>query len=296
MYVKAYMLMEIHDSLTPAYSQFYFNNEYDALIGLSATIERSTKYQEEGYTKGELLDKICPVIYSYDMDQAKKEGTTRKLNIYIIQHKLDNKNKNIKAGNKKKTFYQTEKAAYDYWDKEHKKSWYIVDQTLKDLKIRITSTKRSRILYNLQSKIPIVKELLKHIKGKTIVFGNSLNSLENITSNTVSSNNSDRQNKEIRDNFDKDKINVIGSFKKLKQGANLVGLDNVILMSYYSTEKDIIQRLGRLRNNDKIGNVFILLTMGTQEEIWFNKMFANINNLNMIWCPNLEFCLKKLKN
>ena len=67
-------------------------------------------------------------------------------------------------------------------------------------------------------------------------------------------------------------------------------------MSYYSTEKDLIQRLGRLRDNGEIGYVFILITMGTQEEVWFNKMFKDIDNFNMIWCPNIDYCLKKLKN
>lgn len=285
---------EIHDSLTPAYSQFYFNNKYDALIGLSATVERSTKYDKEGFTKGQLLDKICPVIYTYNISKALEEGTTRNLNIYIIQHKLDSVNKNIKSGNSKKSFYQTEEAAYSYWDKEHKKSWYIQDQELKDLKIRITSTKRSRILYNLESKIPVVKELLNHLKGKTIIFGNSLSSLEKVTNYTVSSNNTDAVNNEIREAFDKNEIDTIGSFKKLKQGANLENLDNVIIMSYYSTEKDLIQRLGRLRDNGKIGNVFILLTMNTQEEVWFNKMFKDFDNFNIIWCPDLNYCLKKL--
>lgn len=286
---------EIHDSLSPAYSRFYFNNEYKALIGLSATVERNTKYEKEGYTKGELLDKICPVIYTYNINEAKKDGTTRKLDIYIIQHKLDDVNKNIKAGNAKKVFYQTEEASYKYWDKEHKKSWFIPDQTLKDLKIRITSTKRSRLLYNLESKIPVVKKLLENIKGKTIVFGNSLSALEKITPNTVSSNNTDAKNKEIRESFDKGEIQVIGSFKKLKQGANLKNLDNSIIMSYYSTEKDLIQRWGRLRDNGKIGNIFILLTMNTQEEVWFEKMFKDINDFNIIWCPNVDYCLKKLK-
>jgi len=287
---------EIHDSLTPAYSQFYINNKYDALIGLSATVERKTKYEKEGYTKGELLDRICPVIYTYNMTQAKEEGTTRKLKIFVITHKLDDKNKTIKAGNANKVFYQTEEAAYNYWDKEHKKSWFIQDQTLKDLKIRITSTKRSRILYNLESKIPIVKKLLKHIKGKTIIFGNSLSSLEQITSNTVSSNNTEDVNKAIREAFDNDDISIIGSFKKLKQGANLKKLDNIIMMSYYSTEKDVIQRIGRLRDNGELGYVFILLTVGTQEEVWFNKMFENINDFDMIYCPDIEYCINKIKN
>lgn len=289
---------EIHDSLSPAYSKFYYNNNYKAIIGLSATIDRKTKYVENNieFTKGKLLDDIAPSIYKYTINQGQKDKVSRKLNIYIIQQELDNVNKNIIAGSIKNRFFQTEKAAYDYWDKEHKKAWFIEDQELKALKIRITSHKRSNLLFNLPSKIEIVRKLLNVIKGKTILFGNSLDSLLKITSNVVSSKYSKDQNKAIREAFDTNKIQVIGSFKKLRQGANLKELDNCILMSYYSSEGHAVQQFGRLRmNGDKVGNVFILLTKDTQEEIWADKMLKNMTDFNMIYCNSLQECIEKYK-
>lgn len=288
---------EIQDSLSPSYIQFYFNNKYEAIIGLSATITRHTRYIIEGIptTKGELLDKIAPVCYKYTLDQGQSDNTARDLNVYIIFHDLDNITKNISAGNTFKRFFQTEKSSYEYWDKEHKKSWFIEDdEELKQLKIRVTANKRSTILYNLFSKIRIVKILLANLFTKTIIFSNSLDSLLKITPNIISSRNTDKKNDEIRSAFDNNKIKVIGSFKKLKQGANLKDLDNCIIMSYYSTDKDLIQRVGRLRNNGEIGNVFIIVTKDTQEEIWFTKMMENINNLNLIYCKNIEECILKL--
>lgn len=289
---------EIHDSLSPKYSEFYLNNNYKALIGLSATVDRKTKYEDNGdiYTKGQLLDRICPVIFKYNINDSQLAGVSRKLNIYIINHQLESVEKTVKAGNLKKSFLQTEKASYDYWDKEHKRSWFIEDKELKDLKIRITSHKRSSLLFNLPSKIDIVKQLIKEINGKTIIFGNSLESLLKITPNVVSSKNDEKKNDLIRYNFDNDKTNIIASFKKLKQGANLDKIDNCIIHSYYGVEKDIIQRVGRLRQNgDKVGNVFILLTKNTQEEMWFNKMMENMNDFTIINCDNIEDCIKKYK-
>ena len=68
-------------------------------------------------------------------------------------------------------------------------------------------------------------------------------------------------------------------------------------MSYYSSEKDIIQRLGRMRKNgDKVGNAFILLTKNTQEIVWFSKMIENLQDFNIIYCDNLKDCLIKYKN
>lgn len=290
---------EIHDSLTPAYFQFYTNNTYKALLGLSATIIRATSYEINGkmVTKGTLLDAVAPICFSYGIKEGQVDETSRKLKIYVIQHKLEDKEKTVVAGSQKKRFMQTEAAAYEYWDKQHKRSWYIEDANTRNLQISLTSTKRSRILYNLESKTSVVKKLLQNISGKSIVFGNSIDSLLKVTPNVVSSKNTEDKNKNIRDRFDTGLIQVIGSFKKLKQGANLKGLDNCILMSYYSTDKDFIQRIGRLRQNGEIGNVFILLTQGTQEEVWFSKMMESISeNLDITYCPDVDFYLKKIKN
>ena len=289
---------ECHDSLSPKYSQFYFNNKYQAFIGLSATIDRKTKYEENGqiFTKGDILDKIAPVVFKYSINEAQKDNVSRKLNIYIINHQLEEVEKTVKAGNLKKSFLQTEKASYDYWDKEHKRSWFIEDQELKALKIRITSHKRSNLLFNLPSKVNIIKQLINTINGKTIIFGNSLDALLKITSNVVSSRNTEDKNNYIRDQFDKNLIQTIGSFKKLRQGANLTELDNCILHSYYSSEVHAIQQWGRLRQNgDKVGNVFILLTKDTQETTWFQKMMENMNDFTIINCNDINDCIKKYK-
>lgn len=288
---------EIHDSLSPAYSRFYFNNRFKSIIGLSATVNKSTTYTlgDKRYTKGDLLKSVAPICFTYNITQGQADKTARKLNIYVIQHQLDKVNKTVKSGSKTKKFMQTEFAAYDYWDKQHKRAWFVDDPEQRDLKIRITSTKRSNILYNLQSKIPVIKKIIDAVKGKTIVFGNSIDSLLQITENVISSRNTDVKNKAIRDAFDSNKIQVIGSFKKLKQGANLVGLDNCVIMSYYSTDKDFIQRIGRLRQNGEIGNVFILLTQSTQEEIWFSKMMDGAGDLNIIYCPTIDYGIKKMK-
>jgi superfamily II DNA or RNA helicase len=284
---------EIHNSLTEEYSKFYFNNSYDAIVGLSATVDKNFVIKYENgikFTKGDLLKKIAPVVYKYSFTEALGDNISRNLNIFVISQDLDSVNKNIKAGNAKKVFFQTEKTSYEYWNKEHKKSWFIEDLETKDLKIRITAMKRSKLLFSLPSKIKTTKNVLDVLKGKSIIFGNSLDSLLEVTKNVVSSRNSELDNKKIRDDFDNNKINIIGSFKKLRQGANLKDLDNVILMSYYSSELHIIQQIGRIRDIklNNIGNVIIILTKNTQAEIWFQKMTENLQNVNYIYCDNLK--------
>jgi superfamily II DNA or RNA helicase len=238
---------EVHDSASVAYSKFFFHNTYDAIIGLSATINRATAYvTEDGdeITKGELIDSYAPVCYKYGINDGQTDGTARKLVIHVINHNLDFTTKNMTAGSKAKPFLTTEKAGYDYWDNEFKKALFLPER-IKGFKLQTTSSARARILYNLPSKIGLVKKLLVALKSKTIIFGNSIDALLAVTPNVISSKNSDALNLAIRDKFDKGTIQEIGSFKMLKQGANLSGLANIIIMSYYSVEKDFVQIIGK---------------------------------------------------
>jgi len=161
---------------------------------------------------------------------------------------------------------------------------------------RISVAKRATLLYNLDSKIKSTNLLLPHLK-RTLVFGNSLDALEKVTKNVISSRNSSDINDKIRNDFEKEIVNTIGSFKLLKQGANIKGLDNLVIMSYYSSEKDLIQRAGRIRRDGKEkGAVFIFVTQGTQEEKWYDRMFGNINAYNVISHKDIYDCIKHIKN
>ena len=288
---------EAVDSFTPVYSQFYFNNKINALMCLFAYLDKYLVVgQENGkdVLKGDLCNKIAPICFSYSMEQGQTEKTARDLDIYIIKHRLDNVNKNMEAGNKFKKWMQTEQQAYDYADGIFKKEWE-KRKSFDDVMVMKASGRRANILYSLPSKIEAVKKLLSHLTTKTIIFGNSLPSLEMITPNVISSKKSDNENDRIRTEFDNGDSQVIASFKKLQQGANLTDLDNVILMSYYSKQKIAIQRTGRLRQNGTTGQIFVFITEHTQEEKWAKSMFEGMEKLNFIDCYNLEECLSKLK-
>ena len=287
---------EAVDSFTPSYSLFYFNNKIKNLMCLFAYLEKDLVVGEENgreITKGYLCNKIAPVCFTYGMEQGQVEKTARALDIYIIKHKLDTVNKTIIAGNKEKKWYQTEQAAYDYADAQFRKAWES-KKRFDDFNVMRASGKRANILYSLPSKIEDCKLLLSHLNTPTIIFGNSLPTLEKITPNVISSHKSDKENEQIRTDFDNGDSNVIASFKKLQQGANLTDLDNVILVSYYSKQKIVIQRTGRLRQNGEVGRIFIFVTMNTQEEKWYKSMFEGMTGLNFIHCENIQDCISKL--
>jgi len=290
---------EIHDSLSPEYFKFYQNNTYKHLLGLSATIDSKTKFGtgDTEYTKVDLLNRIAPIVFKYTLKQGIENNTSRKLHIIVIKHALDRVGKNMpvtykdKQTGQDKTFFQTEQEMYDYYNQKFYHAIYQKEKN--DFLIRLFTTRRNAVLYKAKSKMEIVKKLLAHL-NRTIVFGNDIDSIGALIP-TVSSRNKPATNSQIITDFNEGRIGVIGSFKMLKQGVNLKNLDNVIMHSYYGVEKDAIQRAGRLRQSHRDGFIFVILTMGTQEQVWFNRMIEPLNT-NLIWCENTAEAINVWKN
>lgn len=259
-YISLACFDEVHDQMTAVYHLFHKNNKVDMKMGLTATPSERIKIDLET-NKGDLLKKYLPIVFKYDIADAKKDENTRPLKVKVIYFSLEDKRKDISAGSKTKRFYVTEAQQYSYINK---KIFFAVNANNKK-KLDHCYLERARFLYGLPTRIAIVKKLLS--TKPTIVFGNSLDALNSITPNTISSRNTDTENDRIRDDFEKGNIATIGAFKKLEQGANILGADRVILHSYYRSPEKAVQRLGRLRQNGaKLGEVIILVALGTNEE------------------------------
>jgi superfamily II DNA or RNA helicase len=130
----------------------------------------------------------------------------------------------------------------------------------------------TRFLYNLPSKVELVKAMLKMMEDKKVIlFGVEKAILRQITDNVCDNDNTE----ELVAKFNAGEINVIASSKKLKQGITLDGVDTVILVSYYSKSHHLLQMLGRVVRfvEGKTGRLFILRTKDTFEENrWFDAM------------------------
>lgn len=289
---------EVQDQMTPKYALFHRYNSYEALLCLSATVDRDTEYVLDNgvtITKGFLLDKLCPVCFTYSVEEAIRDNTTRNLVINVIEGYLDYENKTISIGKGKKQFKQTEREFYDYWEKRFQDNIHEEDYEKRQRMMQIIFNKLTGTIYNAEYKVRYARKILDTLKSKSIIFGNSLDSLLKITPNVISSRNKDDKNSKIISDFEKDNIQEIGSFKKLEQGANLPKLDNVIVTSYYSKPHKLIQRIGRLRNDDKVGVVFIFLTRGTREETWYTTMIENYRDETINIYSDINEYLKTIK-
>lgn len=264
---------EIHFTMTPIYSEVFKNIKSKYWIGLTATPELGIEYEET--IKKDYYEQFCPIIFKYRLKDAVNNSTATNIQYHIIEKQLDSVNKNIEAGNKTNRFYTTEASMYSYINKNFSKALFMENSDL----ISMWAAKRARFLYTLPSRMVEGKNLIDKLisEGKRfIVFHNDLPSLEELLPNKVISTKNSKHNERLYDSFQSKEINEIGSFRILAQGANLVDLDAIIILSYYSSEDKLEQLVGRLRNNGKLNNVYIVVYTDTQEKKWFDKATSNL--------------------
>jgi len=282
---------EVHNSLSEKFQQVY-NNDRTYTVAFSATIPRNLRiYRDDvnSITKGELLAKVAPIVFIYNADSAIEDGVLAPFQTTIINHVLDAQTNNIPSTIKGNPVIQTEHVYYRY-----RKS--IVDNPSSyPYYKKKCGLEMAKLLWRLPSKVDIIKKLIRSLEGSTIIFGVELDLLEQITPNVVKGGGKLQEsvNLQLIDFFNSGKIKVIGSAKKLKQGITLEGVTNCILVSYYSESWHTIQQLGRVIRfkPGKLANLYIIKTVGTLEEKWYDQMQAvkdengtKISNINLNVC------------
>jgi len=285
---------EIHELLGDKRILFILNSNLQGikLLGLTATIDRKTKYviQKEELTKFEYLEKFCPIIYTYNINHATEDKNIRNIKFFIFKHNLTT-TKNIETGPKNKRWTTSEKLQYEYLEREFKKACFSKDDGHKDFRVRNAASNRARFLYSLPSKIPLVQELTSKLKGKTLVFGLDNKSLLSICPTSIVESNKNV----IQDlaNFKSGITTLTCSNRMLKQGENIPDLTNLIYHSYYGKIVPTVQTLGRLRKSEEQGVVILFLTSNTQEEVWFKNATEGLL-ADWIYCTSIEEIIQKI--
>lgn len=288
--------VECYDEVDSLISALYSKVITDSLckykIGLTGTINRTSnvflskidddmkgkvrqtiKETEQGLitdriNKGQMLDIILPVIYQFTIPDAIKEGIINSFETIILEHTLGTKDKYlIPRGWKNKM------SEYEYYqNRESSRRNFKTPMYLRGL----AGKDQTELLYTMKSKIIVVNKLLSLLKGKTVIFNIRKKSLYEITDNVCESKNTI----ELIEDFRTGKINVLASAKMISRVISLPGIDNVILMSYYTKNAELLQSLGRslLYKKGKVPQVYIFRTVGTREEMWYDKVTDIVDN------------------
>lgn len=262
---------EIDFSLTEAYSRFYLNNTYSAFLGLTGTVTETKKVN--------YLDKFAPVCFNYSTNQAQEDGILNKTRLHLVKFLLDT-TKTIKVEykdkktNKKKSFmtsendqyvFATNKVSNAYKDlQEAKENGDSRDISKAEAVYKYSINARKAILHSLESSVRVAKQLQREIiekdnTNKILCFSGRTNQVEKFCAVTYTGNN--KRDNDCLTRLNNGSINILGVCAIIDRGANLVGVNNIIMESYVGSTTAFQQRNGRgcRLEADDVMDLYILL-------------------------------------
>jgi len=266
------IIMDELQNITPLNSEFFSNNSYKSIIGLTATmpIEQDKK---------DILTKLgMKVVYDLSLDEAVKLGIIAPFKIKVYKVPIDNTKRYVLSGSKKRPFYQTEKRKYEY-----------LTTTMESIKngykrgsYKFAVLNRMRFIYSLKSKLMASKYLLANVipkEEKGLIFTGDIVTAEELESRTYHSKTTDKDFKLFLD----DKINRLSSVNSLIEGVNIPNLDFALIHQIKSKERRLIQSLGRIvrYRPGHQATIYIVVSTGTADEQWLESALENIDEANV---------------
>lgn len=268
------------------YFKFFENNKFDAILGLSASIDEK---------RLESLNRIAPIIYRLTLDEAVKLGIVSPFKIYNIEISLTDDE--IKEYNRLLKLYV-------YYEKLLGGKWHAFSNSIKFLSsedeqkkknalvFRSLITKRKNLLNDAFNKIGCTQKILQYFPDDNgIIFSESIDQCKKLI---------DGNNKAIeyhsklkaaervaaisRLNDKRTRIQYISAVKALNEGLSIDSIMFAIVTAGNGKLKDMIQRIGRSCRfvEGKNAWVFRLYVKGTQEEKWVRSSQEGFDKSNII--------------
>lgn len=256
---------EAHNLIKDTNGQ-WFKNYKGRVLGLSGTMP---KYHHSD--KGQIVDEVCPVVFTYTTDDAVIDNI---VNDYrIITHPLVlSTTKDLWVESKRgRGWYTSEEKNYQYWSTR-------VDNARSKKEQQIMRIMRMKALMRFTSKEVYAKKLFDSIEEKAILFANEQEQVDRMCSFTYHSNNPDsEENLEL---FKTGKINKLGAIQMLSEGVNIPGLRQAVIMhSYSGSSPKTQQKLGRILrlNPDDVAVLHVLYYQHTIDSTWMNSVLESFD-------------------
>lgn len=273
------------------------------ILGLTGTPPRSAISE-----KGIMIDRYCPMVYTYGTDKAVNDRVLNDYRIVVHHLQLDtaktvevvNRNNNVR-------WYQSEFKVYEYWDEKLSAADELVRAakglskappsipgpkmlSTKDIRLPDHSTwdkllknqellriRRMNILKGFPSKIRYCKQLIKQSVNKIIVFVSTQDQADEVSQYSYHARNPDsKKNLEL---FKAGIIHAIATVLQLSEGTNIPNLREGVLQHAYSNERKGPQMFGRLfrLNPDDCCLLHVLCYDNTADEQWVSDAFQEFD-------------------
>lgn len=246
-------------------------NAFDGyIIGLTGTPPDS-RYKSE---KFKMVDKYCPIVYTYLVDEAISDNILNDYNITVHLLPLGrDKTHLVKAGDK--SWYSSEYENYNYWTQR-------VGQSFGSNRMKM-SVMRMKAMQVYKTKDDYGKKLLDQAKEKCILFANEQKQADALCMHSYHSNNKDSETN--MEKFEQGKITKLSCVLQLSEGANVSGLKKIILLHAYGNNKKSAQRIGRgLRlNPDDKCEIDILCFKDSVDVKWVTGALEGFDQSKITW-------------
>lgn len=276
---------EVHH-LTDRSGMIFTNNLMNYVLGLSAT----PPHAKNDPFKHALIRQFCPVVFIYSLDQGVEDGVIADYEIIVIIEPLDNINKVIPGGTKAKPFLTTEYAQYNHLSAIVKRAQSMPQGPHKENALKFSMLKRTRFVYDLPSKTALAKVLLSKLpaEARILTFCGGIEQSRELFGQDVY-NSKDKKLDKLQ-HFKDLKIKRLGVVNAVDEGHNIPELDIAVIVQANSSNRTIVQRIGRVlrqREGHK-GLIFILCSQGTQDESWIKKALEEFDSQKVTYIPSRE--------
>lgn len=254
---------EIHNAGTNKLLKI-INHSFKYKLGLTATLKRMDNKHWD------IMKIFNYKIFKYEPKQALEDGILNPFNFINIGVKLDSKNWDD----------------YEYLSQlintilKQGGSYNKIMRETSPLKFKMLGlmNKRKELVNNYYEKFDIAREIIaKHKNDKIIVFNQFNNQTsklywvlleEDVSCRVIHSGISNELREQYLTEFKYNKINVLLTSKVLDEGFNIPKLDVAIIMAGDSTDKQTIQRMGRVlrKKDNKNSMLYQIYCMNTMEE------------------------------
>jgi superfamily II DNA or RNA helicase len=225
-------------ALTSEYSKLFFENTFDYIIFVSATLDSK---------KQTMARKIAPIVYSKKVKDIEEKKVINKCQFVLVPFRL--------TESENKRYLQFNKTFVEYLRKEQTPA---IKKRLEFLQIE-----RAHFLAGLNSSVYICKKLMVELymtdpKSKILVFCGLNAQADAICKYSY---HGDSEEEDNLNKFDKGDITVLSVCGKINRGVNLNGVNTIIIENPKRSETIMTQRTGRGRrlNVDEILYIYLMI-------------------------------------
>lgn len=226
--------------LTPEYSKLFFENTFDYIIFVSATLEP---------TKRQIAKDIAPVVYERMVREIEEKGVVNKTQFWYVPYLLNPKeNAMYLEYNKRFTHLLNDPQAHT--------------KTIKN-KLQFLSLERLHFLAGLESSAYICTRLIEDIhknnaNAKILIFCGTTDQADKVSKYSYHTKN---QKEGWLDKFNDGDVMEVAVVGKVDRGINLEGANTVVMETVTGSETKMIQKFGRGKrlSVDEVLQAFILI-------------------------------------